>query len=101
MTNNLEIARTGAFVTLVITQLIHVLECKSESKSLFEIDLLSNKFLIFATLTSLIMILVVVYIAKLQIIFRTTSLMLNEWLIILGFSFLGPGLVSFLKQFKK
>ncbi len=101
LTGSLEMARTGAFVTLVITQLIHVLECKSEQKSLFEINLLNNKFLIFATLTSLIMIIVVVYIPKLQVIFKTTSITLNEWLIILGFSFLGPVLVSMGKQLKK
>ena len=101
LTNNLEMARTGAFITLVITQLIHVLECKSEHKGLFEMNLLDNKFLIFATVTSLIMILAVVYIQKLQIIFKTTSVTLNEWFIILGFSFLGPVIASLLKQLKK
>ena len=100
-TNNIQMARTGAFVTLVMTQLIHVFECKSEKRSLFEINILDNKFLILATLVSLVMILSVVYISQLQDIFKTTTLNLSEWLIILGFSFLGPVISSIAKQIKK
>jgi len=56
-TSNVDVARTAAFVTLVITQLIHVFECKSERKNIFEIPLFNNIPLVLAVLCSLVMIL--------------------------------------------
>ncbi|MDF2988130.1 MAG: sarco/endoplasmic reticulum calcium-translocating P-type ATPase [Eubacterium sp.] len=94
--NNVELARTGAFMTLVMTQLIHVFECKSETKNIFEIPIFNNKPLILAVLCSLVMILGVIYIPVFQVIFETVPLGLNEWLLILGFSLLGPVLSSLL-----
>ena len=88
-------ARTGAFVTLVLTQLIHVFECKSETKSIFQIPLFNNTYMVLAVLCSLAMILGVVYIPSLQIIFKTIPLDLNGWLITGGLSFLVPVLASF------
>jgi Ca2+-transporting ATPase len=88
-------ARTGAFVTLVLTQLIHVFECKSETRSLFQINLLDNIYLVLAVLCSLVMILGVVYIPSLQAIFKTVPLDLTGWLVTGGLSFLVPVLASF------
>lgn len=89
------VARTGAFVTLVLTQLIHVFECKSESKSIFQISLFNNMYLVLAVLCSLLMIMGVVYIPSLQNIFKTVPLGLSEWLITGGLSFLVPVIASF------
>ncbi len=88
-------ARTGAFVTLMLIQLIHVFECKSETKSIFQIPLLNNLYLVFAVLISLAMILGVVYIPSLQGIFKTVPLKLDDWLIVGGLSFLVPVVASF------
>jgi len=96
-THNIELARTAGFVTLVITQLVHVFECKSERKSIFEIPFLNNIYLILAVCCSLIMILAVVYIPGLQGIFKTLPLTLNEWLFIIGFSSIGPVVSSLFK----
>jgi len=99
--NDVELARTGAFMTLVMTQLIHVFECKSETKTIFEIPLLNNVPLILAVLCSLVMILGVIYIPLFQGIFETVPLGLNEWLLILGFSFMGPVLSGLMGINKK
>jgi Ca2+-transporting ATPase len=90
-------ARTGAFMTLVITQLIHVFECKSERKSIFEISVFNNMYLVVAVAISLAMILGVVYIPALQGIFKTVPLDINAWMIIGGLSFLGPVIASFFR----
>lgn len=96
-TSNLAAARTGALVTLVATQLIHVFECKSEFKSIFEIRLFNNIPLILAVSCSLITILSVVYVPALARIFNTVPLTLTEWCLIAGFSAFGPILSSFVK----
>ena len=92
--NNVELARTGAFMTLVITQLIHVFECKSETKNIFEISLFDNMPLVLAVLSSIVMILGVVYVPALQAIFETVALGLNEWFLVIGFSLIVPVLSS-------
>lgn len=99
--SGVESARTGAFATLVLTQLIHVFECKSERKSIFEIPILNNKYLIWAVLCSLVMILGVLYIPFLQTVFSTVPLTLTEWMIIGGLSFLGPVTASFFRPGKR
>lgn len=93
-TADVSLARTGAFVTLMLIQLIHVFECKSETRNLFQIPLFNNIYLVFAVLISLAMILAVVYIPALQVIFKTVPLGLNDWLIIGGMSFLVPAAAS-------
>jgi Ca2+-transporting ATPase len=94
---SLDAARTGALVTLVATQLLHVFECKSEKKSIFEINILNNPALVIAVLCSLATTLAVLYIPVLQPIFKTVPLGLTEWYLIAGFSALGPILSSFFK----
>ncbi|HHV28469.1 calcium-translocating P-type ATPase, SERCA-type [Acetivibrio mesophilus] len=96
-TSSVDIARTAAFVTLVITQLIHVFECKSERKNIFEIPIFNNKPLLLAVLCSLIMILGVVYVPLFQGIFKTVPLSLNDWILVGGFSALGPVISSFFR----
>jgi len=100
-TRDITLARTGAFVTLVLTQLTHVFECKSEHKTLFEVPLFNNIFLVLAVLCSLTMILSVVYLPFLQPVFKTTALSLNEWLLVFGFSALGPVVSSIFRSRKK
>ncbi len=94
MSKNLAAARTAALVTLVMSQLIHVFECKSEHKSLFELPVLSNKYLILAVLSSVLMLLGIIYLPFLSAVFGTTALALNEWLIAGGISLLVPILVG-------
>jgi Ca2+-transporting ATPase len=93
-TADIGLARTGGFVTLVLSQLIHVFECKSETRNIFQIPLFNNIYLVLAVICSLIMMLGVVYIPVLQNIFKTVPLGLNEWMIAGGLSFLAPVLTS-------
>jgi Ca2+-transporting ATPase len=79
-------ARTMAFATLVMSQLIHVFECKSERHSIFEIDLFNNIYLILAVMISTVMLCAAIYLPVLQPVFKTASLSLGEWIEVLFFS---------------
>ncbi len=83
---DLDKARTIAFSTLVMAQLFYVFQCRSERYSVFELGLLSNPQLALAVLCSTAMQLAAVHVGKLQPIFRTVSLDLNDWLLVLLFS---------------
>lgn len=95
---NIVTARTGALVTLVLSQLIHVFECKSETKGLFEIRLFSNPYLVYAVLSSLLLLLGVMYIPFMQPIFATAPLKLNDWMISGGISLLVPIVSSAIRE---
>ena len=101
LTKDIDFARTAAFCALVFTQLIHVFECKSESRSLFKIRLFNNIKLVFAVISSAIIVLSTVYITALNPIFKTVPLDLKSMLIVLGFSFAVPFFAGIIGLFKK
>ncbi len=80
--NNLVHAQTVAFVTLVMAQLIHVFDCRSEH-SVFHRNPFENMYLVWAVLSSLLLVLVVIYWPPMQPIFKTTALSLRDWALVL------------------
>ena len=72
-------ARTCALVTLVMSQLIHVFECKSEHGNLFTIRYFSNWKLIGAVLVSAGMLIIAVWLPQAGAIFKTAPL--HGWLL--------------------
>lgn len=83
---NLRISRTVALCTLVMSQLFHVFECRSERNSVFKIGFFTNMYLVAAAMSSMIMLLLIVYNPWLQRIFYTQQLYPIQWLIVLAFS---------------
>ncbi|SDW59232.1 calcium-translocating P-type ATPase, SERCA-type [Paenibacillus sp. CF384] len=80
--NNLIHAQTVAFATLVMAQLIHVFDCRS-SRSIFHRNILQNKYLLFAVLSSVLLMIGVLYIEALQPIFKTVPLGFRDWCLVL------------------
>ncbi|AIQ58196.1 calcium-translocating P-type ATPase, SERCA-type [Paenibacillus borealis] len=75
-------AQSVAFATLVMAQLIHVFDCRS-SRSVFHRNPFQNKALVLAVLSSVILMLVVMYLPFLQPVFKTVPLSFREWCLVL------------------
>ncbi|WNS45766.1 calcium-translocating P-type ATPase, SERCA-type [Paenibacillus sp. MMS20-IR301] len=75
-------AQSVAFATLVMAQLIHVFDCRS-SRSVFHRNPFQNKYLVLAVLSSVILMLAVMYIPLLQPVFKTVPLSFREWCLVL------------------
>ncbi|MCD1257912.1 calcium-translocating P-type ATPase, SERCA-type [Paenibacillus athensensis] len=84
-------AQSVAFTTLVMAQLIHVFDCRS-SRSIFHRNPLQNRYLVLAVLSSLALMLAVMYIEPLQPIFKTVPLGWKEWVLAL----IAAGIPTFL-----
>lgn len=84
--NDLALARTAAFATLVYCQMFHVFDCRSETYTIFELGFTSNKYLLAAVAFSTSMQLAVMYIPLLSSIFSTVPLSLSEWALVLTVS---------------
>ena len=90
MTYSLSVARTSIFLTLVFLQLIHVFECKSEKKSIFQINHLKNKKLIFASLVSISFAICAVWIEPINVISRNCPLNFSQTMVVLIFTLSVP-----------
>ena len=98
---DLATCRTIALITLVMSQLLHVFECRSERHSIFEIKVFSNPYLVGAVLVSISMVLAILYIPFLANVFNTIPLSLGQWAIVLFYSgviFLINSLYLFIKS---
>ncbi|MDO4793904.1 MAG: cation-translocating P-type ATPase [Filifactor alocis] len=83
---NLAGARTIAFVTLIMAELLRSYSARSQRHTIFEIGIFSNKALVMGTAFSFIMMMVVVYVPFLQALFKTVPLGMKEWSFVLPFA---------------
>lgn len=79
-------ASTIAFTTIILFELIHTLNAKSLSTTIFKKDIFSNKFLYLAGLLSLALTVFIIYFKPLQTIFKLAPLGLFDWIRIIAVS---------------
>ncbi|MBS4217807.1 cation-translocating P-type ATPase [Bacillus sp. FJAT-49711] len=91
--NDLPYAQTVAFATLVMAQLIHVFDCRSEI-SVFSRNPFENKYLVWSVISSAALMVAVIYVPMLQPIFHTVSIKAIDWLLIIGMSALPTFLLA-------
>jgi Ca2+-transporting ATPase len=77
-------ARTMAFATCIFFEMAFVFNCRQQDKSLFEVPLLSNRYLILAVAVSLLVAFAVVQLPFFQPFFYTTALALHDWLLVVA-----------------
>jgi P-type Ca2+ transporter type 2C len=82
----LNACRTLTLGTLIMSQLIHVFECRSEKHSIFEINIFTNLYLVGAVLISVTMLCCILYIPFLQEVFKTVPLNFGQWMIVIFLS---------------
>ena len=79
-------SRTIAFAALAIFQLFNTFNARSSVRSIFTLGLLSNPLVIVGVGASLILQMLVIQLPNLQVVFRTTSLDVGEWLVVIAVS---------------
>ncbi|MGB8456053.1 MAG: cation-translocating P-type ATPase [Anaerocolumna sp.] len=79
-------ARTMAFVVLAASQLFYSLTIRNSSKSIFQIGLFSNRFLIGSIIAGILLQLGVISIPFLSDAFKVHNLSLRDWGIVLLFA---------------
>ncbi|MGN0579919.1 MAG: cation-translocating P-type ATPase [Ruminococcus sp.] len=101
MGGSVEAGRTAALITLVMSQLIHVFECKSETKTLFKINPFSNLKLVFAAAVSFAVLMAAVTVPQLSAVFSTVMLTSDQLLAAFGLSAAVPIISSLIKSIKR
>lgn len=87
-------ARTAVLASLVLSQLVHAFEVRTENRSLWELNLWGNRYLPLAVGSSLLILLGVIYLPFGAIAFQTVPLGLYEWSVVVLFTALSAGVVD-------
>jgi len=95
---DIQYAETMAFATLSISELLRAFTARSERYPLLKIGVFSNKWMNWAVLASLVLVMAVIYVPFLNPIFQTAPLSLDEWGLILPL-LLVPSIVAELTKF--
>ncbi len=80
---DLLISRTIAFSTLILAELVRAHSSRSERLSVLKLGFFSNPSLLWASVLSFLMLIVVLYIPILQGIFKTYPLGIKDWSVII------------------
>lgn len=76
-------ARTMTLITMAMFQWFNAWNCRSQTKSILELGLLANKWLLLATLFVLSLQFLILHVPFLQNIFKTVPLAPQDWLMII------------------
>ncbi|MEM5797718.1 MAG: calcium-translocating P-type ATPase, SERCA-type [Candidatus Aenigmatarchaeota archaeon] len=87
--DSIDKVRTIIFTNEVLFELFFVFNCRSENKSVFQINPFSNKFLTLSVIGALLLQIAIVYLPFFNIVFHTVPLNLFDWLLIIPFAATG------------
>jgi Ca2+-transporting ATPase len=96
---NLAASQTVAFATLVTSELLRAYTSRSEYYSVFAVGPFTNKWMVIATGSSFILLLIVMYVPFLQGVFGTYPLDLSTWLRMAPLFFVAPITAELVKLF--
>jgi Ca2+-transporting ATPase len=81
--DNARHAQTMLFTTIVLSQLLHAFNFRSETRSVFRLETLRNRWLVAAFAGSVALHSLVIYAPPLQGLFKTQPLGLRDWIAVL------------------
>ena len=97
----LDQARTVAFTVLVVAQLVHVFNCRSERLSLFQLGVWTNRPLVWAFLLSLAVQVAVLTVPAAAPIFKVASLPIEDWALMGAMGFLPFFIMELIKVVRR
>lgn len=96
----IEVARTMAFISLGMLELIHSFNVKSE-ESIFKVGLFENKYLLGAFVLGTVLQLGIIFVPSLAEVFKLTQLNTTQWLITIAISIAPIIIVEIQKKFNE
>lgn len=80
---SIEKARTLAFAAIIMFELMHSLNARSLHSTIFNKNFFKNKYLFISLATSILLMILVIHTSLGQKIFKTVSLGMGEWIIVI------------------
>ncbi|HSD85514.1 MAG TPA: cation-translocating P-type ATPase, partial [Anaerolineae bacterium] len=99
--HNIVLAQTMAFITLSTSELFRAFTARSERYPLLKIGFFTNKYMLYAIASSLLLLLAVLYIPFLQKVFNTIPLGGEHWVVMLPLIFVPAIAAEITKSFMR
>ena len=88
--DSLGTAQSMAFVTLCMSELLRAYTARSEHYSIFSVGVFSNRWMNWAVLCSMFLVLITIYVPFLRPFFGTSFLGLTDWVEMIPFMLMAP-----------
>ncbi|MFO0706332.1 MAG: cation-translocating P-type ATPase [Nitrospira sp.] len=98
---SIEQARTVAFTTMVLAQLVHAFNCRNHRLSLFQLGVGTNRVLLLAVLVSLAVQVAVLTVPPVAAVFKAVPLPLEDWVLMAAAGLLPLAVVELLKVLRR
>lgn len=99
--SSIEQARTVAVNTIVMIEVFYLLNCRSLTKSIFQIGVFSNKWIMIGITSMLLIQLVYTYLPVMNLIFQTAPIEIDSWLRILALAIIAYAIIEFDKWIRR
>ena len=86
--------RSVIFAALAVNSLFYAFSCRSLRRNIWKINPFSNKFLIFAWIFGIAMLLIALYVPLFQTLLKTVPLTIFDWQLVVGLGIVGLVLVE-------
>ncbi len=97
----IEQARTVTFTVMVVAQLVHAFNCRSDRWSLFQVGVTTNHALIWALAVSLVLQVGILTIPVLESIFKVAPLPVEDWELMVAMALFPLAIVEVTKWFRR
>jgi P-type Ca2+ transporter type 2C len=97
----IEEARTVAFTVMVVAQLVHAFNCRSDRWSLFQVGVTTNRSLVWAVLLSLAMQVAILTVPAIWSIFKVAPLPVEDWELVLAMALLPLAIIEAVKWLRR
>lgn len=94
------VAQTMTFAAVSISQLVHAFNNRSTRRSLFQLGIFTNKFLVAAVSISMLLQFIIIQSYWGNLVFKTVQLGFVQWILIISVSLLPFFVVEFKKQLR-
>ncbi|MDI6882049.1 MAG: HAD-IC family P-type ATPase [Methanothermobacter sp.] len=87
-------ARTVTFATVIMVHVFYLLTARSTERSVFKMDPLSNKWIIYGVSVTIFIMILIIYVPHLEFVFNTSPFPLQWWAVVIPFSLTGITLIE-------
>lgn len=94
-------ARTVTFATVIMVHVFYLLTARSVEKSVLKMNPLSNKWILYGIGTTLLMMMLIIYVPQLEFIFRTRPFPPEWWGVVIPFSLTGLIMIEIEKLIRR
>jgi magnesium-transporting ATPase (P-type) len=93
--SNIEEARTVAVNAIIMIEVLYLLNCRSLTKSMFQIGVFSNKWIILGITLMLLLQLAYTYLPAMNTVFQSAPIEIDSWLRIFALAAIAYSIIEF------